>query len=468
MNFQTTQSVGLQNLPAKPDCIRLWVIIWALFWGVTACQKNETQPLPTLNPVAQIAAAETPAPDNVVVDGLVAAATEEPVLVNDDRPVISVWHSWQGELANVLMAGIAAYESQQPGVNVEAVYQENLLDAVTTAVPLGEGPDVFLMSQDSLGTFAAAGLIAPLPAPFDPAYLDETFNPAAAAAVQWQNEVWGIPLYQQGIALIYNKAQNVASLIPQDPTNFGQLLANAIIYHQDNPDNYLVCNPSLTAVSPDVYHAAPILFGFNPAADDRFIDDWGNVRLNTPEYQAAAAWMKELSLVSPPGPSYETCQEGLLAGQVASWWTGPWALDVLREAGIDYGIQGFGRPYVHVSAMFMGANATERGRAEAAADFIAFWGAPTQQTQLALAANNPPASLQALESPEIQANWELAAFGRALANGVPFPANPLADAQWAPLGEAIQSIVSGGQSPDAALAAAETAVNQTITAVQNP
>lgn len=468
MNFRATQSVGSQISPAKPDCIRLWVFVWALFWGLTSCQKNQTQPLPTLNPVAQIAIAETPASDSAMVDGIAVAATEEPVLVTDDRPVISVWHQWQGELADVLMAGIAAYESQQPGVNVEAVYQENLLDAVTTAVPAGEGPDVFLMSQDSLGTFAASGLIAPLPAPFDSAYLNATFNPAAAAAVQWQNEVWGIPLFQQGIALIYNKALNIESFIPQDPTNFDQLLANAITYHQDNPEKYLICNPSLTAVSPDVYHAAPILFGFNPAADARFIDDSGTVRINTPEYQAAAAWMKELSLVSPPDPSYEACQEGLLTGQVASWWTGPWALDALREAGIDYGIQGFGRPYVHVTGLFMGANAVERGRAEAAADFIAFWSAPAQQTQVALAANNPPSNLQALASPEIQGNGALSAFGQALANGVPFPATPFADAQWAPLGEAIQSILGGGQAPEAALAAAETAVTQSITAVQKP
>lgn len=468
MNFQAMQSVGPQILPAKPGCIRLWVFVWVLFGGLTACQKNEAQPLPTLNPVAQIVAAETPVSDSAVVDGIAVAATEEPVLVTDDRPVISVWHQWQGELADVLMAGIAAYESQQPGVNVEAVYQENLLDAVTTAVLAGEGPDVFLMSQDSLGTFAASGLIAPLPAQFDAAYLDETFNPAAAAAVQWQNKVWGIPLFQQGIALIYNTALNVESLIPQDPTNFDQLLANAITYHQDNPDKYLICNPSLTAVSPDVYHAAPILFGFNPAADARFIDDSGNVRINMPEYQAAAAWMKELSLVSPPDPSYEACQEGLLDGQVASWWTGPWALDALREAGVDYGIQGFGRPYVHVTGLFMGANAVERGRAESAADFIGFWGATMQQTQVALAANNPPSNLQALASPEIQGDWVLSAFGQALSNGVPFPTSPLADAQWMPLGEAIQSILSGGQSPEAALAAAETAVAQTITAVQKP
>lgn len=376
--------------------------------------------------------------------------------------VISLWHNWQGPAEEALMAVAAAYEVDHPNMRLEPIYQESLLETLATAVPAGEGPDLFIMTQDQIGRFAAENVITPITNHFAPLYLADNFTPAAAAAMTWQDAVWGLPLWQEGIALVYNPALSETGLIPENGLDFAALLTNAQTFHAAHPDGYLFCNESLGANSLDAYHSAPIFFGFGGAEEKGYIDDWGTVHINTPERLAAAEWLQAMAPAAPPEVGYEICLDGFLSGEFAAWWTGPWSLDALREAGVNYEIQGFGRPYVHVTGLFMSANAIARQNEAAVAEFMAYWASAPVQTNLALAASAAPANLTALQSADVQANPEMAAFGAALANGIPFPATPYVTAQWEPLAQATAAILGGEQLPDEALAQAQTAVEQTI------
>ena len=433
---------------------------------LSACQQIQPQPLPTLNPVAEIdlQATLSPATTDEIAPLVEEVMTEETDVTMDQGKeiVISVWHTWQGPAAEALTAVTAAYEAAHPDTRLEMIFQDSLLQTVQTAVPAGEGPDLLIMAADPIGRFAADQLLSPISQYFDTTYLTNNFTAPAAAAMIWQDEVWGLPLLQEGIALVYNPTLLESSAIPENGTDFAALLTSAHTFHAAHPDSYLFCNESLSATSLDAYHSAPIFFGFGGPDETGYIDDWGAVRINTPERLAAASWLQELVPAAPVEVGYEICLEGFQSGKFAAWWTGPWSLEALRETGTAYAIQGFGRPYVHVSGLFLGANAIDRQHDAAAAEFMEYWASAPVQTRLALAAGSVPASLSALQSAEVQANQETAAFAAALADGIPFPTTPYVNAQWEPLAQATTAILGGEQLPAEALAHAQTAVEQAI------
>ena len=448
------------------DTLLLWLFGLLMIGFLPACQQIQPQVLPTLNPVAEIDLQATPLPAAInEIAPLVGEVMAEETDVTMDQGkeiVISVWHTWQGPAAEALTAVIAAYEAAHPDTRLELIFQDSLLETVQTAVPAGEGPDLLIMTADPIGRFAADHLLSPVSPYFDPTYLTNNFTTPAAAAMTWQDEVWGLPLLQEGIALIYNPALLENGALPKDGTDFAALLTSAQTFHAAHPDSYLFCNESLSATSLDAYHSAPIFFGFGGPEETGYIDDWGTVRINTPERLAAANWLQELAPAVPVEVGYEICLDGFQSGKFAAWWTGPWSLDALREAGTAYAVQGFGRPYVHVTGLFLGANAPDRQHDTAAAEFMAYWASAPVQTRLALAAGAVPASRAALQSPEVQANQETTAFAAALTDGIPFPTTPYVNAQWEPLAQATTAILGGEQLPAEALANAQTAVEQAI------
>ena len=41
----------------------------------------------------------------------------------------------------------------------------------------------------------------------------------------------------------------------------------------------------------------------------------------------------------------------MVNGEAAIWWTGPWAIPELQNAGVDYGIAPMGSPFVGVTEL---------------------------------------------------------------------------------------------------------------------
>jgi arabinogalactan oligomer / maltooligosaccharide transport system substrate-binding protein len=394
-------------------------------------------------------------------------ATEEPMEeatepAAADATTITLWHGWDGTYYEAIEDVFTAYEEMHPEVNIELVRQDNLSDAMAVAVPAGEGPDILAWVQDQIGRNALTGNIVPITEWVDEAYLTENFEPAAATAMIWQGDVWGVPESQEGIALVFNRELISEEDIPSDPFDFDGLLAAATAFREANPDKYFLCNQGVGVTSQDAFHVAPIYFGFGGDDEVGYVDDEGNIFIDTPERQAAAEWLLQFKEVAPEETSHEICQAGLQDGTYAAWWTGPWAIAGLEEAGVDYGIVPFGRPFVGVKLLMMGANAVDRGHEEIVVDIMQYFGSEEVQTQLALVNGTVPANSAALNSPEVQEVYSSSAFGASLSNGIAMPNTPFIDAQWGPVGAATAAIFSAAQDPATALAEAQAAAEETI------
>jgi arabinogalactan oligomer/maltooligosaccharide transport system substrate-binding protein len=143
-------------------------------------------------------------------------------------------------------------------------------------------------------------------------------------------------------------------------------------------------------------------------------------------------------------------------------WTGDWNIADFDKAGIQYGFIPMGKPFVGIKTLMVTANAVSRGNAALAVDIIKYYTSFAAQKAITLANKTTPANTQVLKDPEVQALPDLAGWGAAANLGIPMSNSPYANAQWGPIGDATAAIWNGKQTPDKAVAAAQTAIETAI------
>ncbi len=407
---------------------------------LTACGPTATEPVATEPPVVT----EPP------------VATEPPV-VAPEPVTISIWHQWSGDYLVAITDVFTEYMMAHPEVTIDLSKPDDVSAALQVAVPAGEGPDIIGWANDQIGTNALNGNIVALDDfGVDMAFLQSTYEPAAVSGVVWQNMIWALPKSQENITLVYNKAIAADTDFPADPLDFADLLAKAQAFYETNGIP-LFCNQGFPGG--DAFHVAPLYFGFGVP---EYVDDQGAAYLNTPEAIAAGNWLVSVKPFLLQEMSHELCKTAVIEGKAAAWWTGPWAIADLENAGVDYGFAAMGRPFVGIKTVMLTKNAVDRGHAELALDIMKFYTSFTMQKYVTLANHTIPANTEALNDPEVQALTSLAGFGKNANLGIPMANTPFAGAQWGPVGDATGAIWNGSQTPEEALAAAQTAVETAI------
>jgi arabinogalactan oligomer/maltooligosaccharide transport system substrate-binding protein len=399
-------------------------------------------------------AVETPVPTEEGPMATEPMATDVPM-----EPVtITIWHQWSGDYLVAITNVFNEYMTLHPEVTIDLSKPDDVTAALQVAVPAGEGPDIIGWANDQIGANALAGNIVALDDyGVDMAFLDSTYEPAAVSGVVWQGMIWALPESQEGIALVYNKALvDPAIDLPTDPMDFAGLLAKAQAFYEANGIP-LFCNQGFAGG--DAYHIAPVYFGFGVPS---YVDDQGVAYLNTPEAIAAGEWLLSIKPYLASEQSDELCSTAFAEGQVGARWTGPWAISGIENAGIDYGIAAMGSPFVGIKTLMLTKNGVDRGHAEVSVDIMKFFTSYEMQKQMTLANKTIPANTEALNDPEVQALITISGFGAALNSGVTMSNTPFASAQWGPVGDATGAIWNGSQTPQEALAAAQTAIDDAI------
>ncbi len=359
---------------------------------------------------------------------------------------ITVWS--QGDLAQAYQDITDEYNALYPYAPVQLVSVEDMDQALSTAIPLGEGPDIVVYATDSIGGWAVKGYLAPVDQWINIDYLDGNFMPPAVEAISWNNQLWGIPDTMQGIALVYNTELISADEIPE-PSDWNSLSAAAEQFQEVNPDSYYLCNQGLGNY--DAYYAAPIYFGFGLDQFGGYLDEYGSVYITTTQAINAGQWISDFSVNGPITTSVETCQEMMIDGETAIWWTGPWAIPSLQAAGVNYGIASMGSPFVNVRSFMLTTNAVNLGRAEAAINYMTYITSANSQKTMTLANQTIPTNLTAFNDADVQAIYEVDQFGDALALGTPMGNNIYTSCQWQPVADATMDIWEGSMPVEDAL-----------------
>jgi maltose-binding protein MalE len=339
-------------------------------------------------------------------------------------------------------------------VEVEVMPFREIRGAVLDAVPAGEGPDLFIDSNEGTGALVEAGVIAPL----DVAIREAEVIPVALDAFAYGGDIYAMPFVTEAVGLFYNK-----DLVQQPPADFDAL--RSVCDGLSLTDGL----PCLAMPAGEPLHQFPFVTGFGGYVfgfSNRSYDP-ADVGIGTPEAIAGATFLNNLYRAgyADGAVDYSTMADLFNQGVVPFMWTGPWQLDAVNASGINYGIAGLpgldgkpARPLVGSQGFFLNAMSEIP---ETAMSFLLDYLATTEtMLQLAVVTNRPPAFLSALASGSIDSN--MAAFGESAANGVALPNVPQMETVWGPLTEAFSALSTVTGDPAAIMATADESVRRAL------
>lgn len=130
-----------------------------------------------------------------------AHATSPPV--PDATTPLRVWHAYRGAEQVALDALLQDFGQE---LNVLAIPYDAFGSKLAAAIPLGEGPDLFIDSHERLGDFIHRGLVAPMPAALidSGAYVHSTLDAVTLPDAVGTPRAWAVPLSMKSLALYVN------------------------------------------------------------------------------------------------------------------------------------------------------------------------------------------------------------------------------------------------------------------------
>lgn len=324
-------------------------------------------------------------------------------------------------------------------------------DNLKIAAPAGEGPDIVVGAHDWLGELVTSGVIAAV----ELGDLVNDFTEAAISAFTYDGALYGMPYATENVALFYNK-----DLVPELPRDWDDVRAQTIALQNAGTAQY-----GFIRQEGDPFHFFPIqtayggyVFGQNPdgtyIASDVGIDNSGSIE--------SLQWLEEMveNGYIPAGLDWDGYHVLFETGEASMIITGPWALDRIRQSGIDYGIApipGNGRPFLGVQGLMISAFSENIPMATAfLTEFIA-----DVEPMLTFyeKGDRAPAYVPALELVD---DPDVISFGEAGIDGLPMPAIPEMSAVWASWGDAVTLVMQGQVSAEEAFSNAAQQIRDLI------
>ena len=362
---------------------------------------------------------------------------------------VSLWHSYRGGERAAIDSLVTRWNAAHPEAQVVplALPYDAFANKLSSAIPHGHGPDLFIAAHERIGDWAESGLIAPLSAAELGA--SERYYPETLNALRYRNALYGWPLAYKSAALYVNTSLLDGAPVPRDSAEF---LAFCTGFKKKHPHDFC-----LAYEAGSFYHHAAFMHGFGGG----LFDGSGALSLASPENAASLAFATSLidQGYVPQEPTAALVSQLFSEGRAAFALNGPWMMGELPK-GLDYAIAPiFGnsrtglpsRPYLTVEALLLSARATHRAQAVAFAHYLAAeQGARSRATLGAQAV--------AFRFPEGAAPTQdahLAGFAALVGEATPMPNTPLMRTLWEPLAQSLRKALRHASTPESALQAAK-------------
>lgn len=442
---------------------RNWSIVIALLvvasMLLAACgggAEPTAAPAPTEAPVAE-APTEAPVVEEPTVAPTEAPAAEEPTVAPTaaaastscpaGSPTLTIWADKE---RSAVMLELAPRVLAETGIclSVQEVGFGDIRSQANMAVPVGEGPDIFIGANDWIGEFVANGVVAEM----DLGAKAADFDPVSLQGFTFDGRLRGMPYAVENVAFVCN-----SDLVPTPPTTYDEVRAMS-----EEAQTAGDLTQFFAIMASDPYHHEPIntafggyIFGQTETgydACDVGLDSEGAI-----EYLTWIDTMVKDGLLSPD-INWDTAHQLFDTSAAGCMITGPWAIQRFQDAGINYTINPVpgqtqdGSPFVGVQGFFVNAFSPNAVLAQSfLVDFVA-----TQEVmeQLYLVGDRAPAYMPARGVLDDDAK----AFAEAGAVGHPMPNITAMSAVWDSWGTAITTVFQQSATPAAAAATAAAQV----------
>jgi arabinogalactan oligomer/maltooligosaccharide transport system substrate-binding protein len=372
---------------------------------------------------------------------------------------ITVWHAYRGDEKAAFEKVVAQYNAKQKDVVVKtlAVPYDAYADKITASVPRGKGPDVFIFAQDRLGGWVEAGQTIE---PIDFFLEDKTkasLVPGMMAAMTYRDTVYGLPLNYKSIAMIYNTA-----LVKTPPKTTAELIAVAKKL-TDAPSGrfglaYEYSNFFFHAALMNAFGGQVFAPGPTPVIDSP---------QNVAAVKTMLKWYKQDGIL-PADPSSTLIANLFNEGKAAIVFSGPWFLGEVQDK-VKYAIAPLPavseaggkpmKPWLTIEGVYVSAQSANKEKAYAFAEYLV---SPEAALVLALEGGQLPTNKAVYADPRVMKNPTLQGFRKQLDTAVPMPNYAEMTLMWSPVTTAMNKIVKGSATPEAALKEAQDTVKGNI------
>ncbi|WP_309571900.1 maltose ABC transporter substrate-binding protein [Deinococcus sp.] len=372
---------------------------------------------------------------------------------------ITLWSHFGDVELGWLKAQAADFQKKTGNtVTIVTVPLDQMKDKFIQSAPKGQGPDLLLtLPHDQLGALAAAGVIEPM----DKYITSKTdFDKTALNAMTYQGKLFGLPMYAEAVAVVYNK-----KLVPTPPTTWDQFLKVAQANTGSGKFGYLADLSNAYAQYGVISAYGGYVFKNN--AGTLNIKDVGLANAGADK---ASAFLNDLRYkynLVPEGVNGDVAKSAFVSGKLAMLLTGPWDMGDIKKAGVEYGIipfptppgaTGQWSPFVGVQGTMINAYSKNK---VAAAQFAKQVASSAAQVSFNQAGGRIPVSLSART--KLKADPVVLGFGKAISMGTPMPNVPAMGSVWGPWSAAIaQSVQKPNQDYGSILNKAVTEINSNI------
>jgi arabinogalactan oligomer/maltooligosaccharide transport system permease protein len=347
---------------------------------------------------------------------------------------IRLWHAYRGDEEKALEEIVARWKGDP--VELLALPADALKSKLSSAISLGDGPDLFIDAHNRLGEYKFRKLVAPV----GDALEEGVYAGPSLEAMRVGDVAYGVPISQKSVALYVNT--DLVDHVPEDLEGIAELKGKLP-----------------PGVFPLAYESQNFYFhaGLLHAAGGKVITDKDEFGFVGPE----AAKSLELTLwLQSSGTIPEEADGALVtnlfrSGRAAFAISGPWlATDLAGATSLHYRVaplpkvRATGRylePLLTVEAIMLSPRGAARVDVRALARHIA---SPEGAKIRAERAHTLPARQDAA-LPEGDA--ALRAFAEQAKRTVPMSTSPAMDAVWEPAHKAIRKVVRRDALPETAL-----------------
>jgi arabinogalactan oligomer / maltooligosaccharide transport system permease protein len=348
---------------------------------------------------------------------------------------LELWHSYRGEERAAVEQAIALWADRGGHtVGVVALPFGAYDSKLETAIPRGNGPDVFIAGHGTLGKWSAMELMVPVATDL----AGHTQASRSALAID-EGHAWGHPLAVKSIALLYDPTR-----VKRVPTTTEELIAAAKEHTGDG-------GFGLAYQASEPYFHAAWLHAFG----GRVLDEGGVARLNSQPHVDALAFARRIAIdegIAPQQPTAELITRLYNDGRAAFVLSGPWfAAEVSRPVAAallpivdETGVRA--RPFLTVEAAFVAHGADPEAHDLAA--WLAAEEAATLRTEL---------GRQVVTWASVKSSDPLvAAFAEQAKEAVPLSTHPDTTMAYEAIGRALRDVARGAADPQAAADAAQS------------
>ena len=371
------------------------------------------------------------------------------------------WHTFQyAKEVELIKRAVRQFEREYPNIDVD-VQQQTYADGVQkfiTASIGGEAPDIMRVPNDRLGELAELDLIASLDQYISVTTLD-TYVDMAIDAMKYKGEIYSLPASYDSIALIYNRDLLSKKGYTNAPVTLDELvsMAKALTYG----DRYGFVLPIT-----DPYWWFPFQYGFG----GQIFDNDGDPSVDSSASVDATEFLFDLEKehrVLPIGGVDKNLMMALFTEQKAAMIaTGPWNIEDIKAADINYGIAPLPKnsatvkhcaPLVGVKGYVISKDCPHKLEAYR---FIKFLTSHNITKDFALTSDTLPSVKTVYGEADIAANEVLQGFLAQAETGQSAPSIPEMADVWGPLTDALQLAYSGDKSVSKALADAQKEIER--------